>query len=120
MQKIETTMEPAPSRIATPQMQRRKPAGSPIQGLVNATQAAGRPWWADAFSVGTICAKAIYAPVRIIGDIANTLVAVTFVGVFAIIGLILAGYIPDAVVVKYLAMVGDRVLELVQASGLLQ
>jgi hypothetical protein len=62
----------------------------------------------------------IYAPLKIVGDIANTVVALTFVGVFALMGLVIAGYIPDAVIVKYLSMVGDRVLSLVQASGLLQ
>lgn len=113
-------MEAAPSRIVTPQVQRRKPVGNPLQGLVNATQAAGRPWWAEAFYVAAICAKTIYVPFKVIGDVANTLVALTFVGVFAVIGLIIAGYIPDAVIVKYLSMVGDRVLSLVQASGLLQ
>jgi hypothetical protein len=58
--------------------------------------------------------------VRIVGDVANTLVALTFVGVFVLVGLVIAGYIPDAVIVKYLSMVGDRVLSLIQASGLLQ
>jgi hypothetical protein len=120
LQEIETPMEAAPSRTVTPQVKRRKPVGNPLQGLVNATQAAGRPWWAETFYVAAVCAKTIYAPVRIVGDVANTLVALTFVGVFALVGLVLAGYIPDAVIVKYLSMVGDRVLSLIQASGLLQ
>jgi hypothetical protein len=113
-------MEAAPSRTATPQVQRRKPVGNPLQGLVNATQAAGRPWWGEAFYVASICVKTIYVPLKVIGEVANTLVALTFVGVFTLVGLVAAGYIPDAVIIKYLAMVGDRVLSLVQASGLLQ
>jgi hypothetical protein len=113
-------MEPASSRTIPQQVQRRKPVGNPVQGLVDTTRAAGRPWWAEAFYVAAVCAKLIYMPVKIIGDVANTLVALIFVGVFSLIGLVAGGYIPDAVVIKYLAMVGDRVLSLVQASGLIQ
>lgn len=113
-------MEATPSHKVTPQVQRRKPVGNPLQTLVNATHAAGKPWWAEAFSVAVICGKIMYMPVRIIGDLANALVAITFVGVFAVVGMVFGGYIPDEVIVKYLTMVGDRVLSLVQTSGLLQ
>jgi len=113
-------MEAAPSRTVTQQTQRRKPVGNPLQGLMDTTQAAGRPWWSETFYVAVVCMKLIYVPVKVIGDVANTLVALAFIGVFAVLGLTMVGYIPDAVVVKYLAMVGDRVLSLIQASGLLQ
>lgn len=116
-------MEPseAPkSRAVTAGPQKRKPVGNPVQGLTNATQAAGRPWWFDGFSVAWTCVQVIYMPVKIVGDIANALVALIFLAMFAAIGLYFGGYIPNEVLVPLLGQIGDRILNLVQSSGLIQ
>lgn len=112
--------EQASSKVKQVSPQRRNPSGNPLQVLIDANSSAGKPWWSEALGVFVICCKAAYLPLRLIGEIANTLVALAFIGVFGIVGMFIAGYIPDAVVVKYLSMVGDRILSIVQSSGLLQ
>jgi hypothetical protein len=108
------------NRAGTVSSRGRKPPANPLQPLIDAGTAVSKPWWAESFSVAVFCFKALYLPIRLIGDIANTLVALAFVMVFGVVGLFVAGYIPDAVVVKYLGLLGDRILSIVQSSGLLQ
>ncbi len=97
----------------------RKSPSNPVQGLIYAVDAGSRPWWAETLSVFRLCVLAIYMPIRVISEVSSALVSLAFLAVLAAIGLWYAGYIPDAVVVKYLSIVGDRLFGIVKNSGLI-
>lgn len=97
----------------------RKPTANPVEALTNTSAAAGRPWWAETFSVAVTCGRIMVAPLKIAASIADAAVACAFLGIFGLIGLWWMGYIPDEEVAKVLGQLGDRGLAIIQASGIL-
>lgn len=97
----------------------RRNLPSPVQSLVYVTEATSRPWWFETFGVVRVCLLGLYAPVKIVSEIAGAIVSLAFVGVLALIAFWYLGYIPDAVVVKYMTVVGDRIFSIVKSSGVL-
>lgn len=111
--------EQSPNRGQGVSGQGKKMGPSPVQSLVYAVNESGRPWWFEAFGVAKVCVVSMYAPIKIISEVAGAIVSLAFVAIIALIALWYVGYIPDSVVVKYMTVVGDRLFSIVKSSGVL-
>lgn len=97
----------------------KRPQNNPIKAEFNRLEAASTPWWAHAFSVFTRCAALAVLPFRMAVLAAEAIVAFTFAG------LVVAGYlwwqkiIPDSVVTELLGKLGERIIGIIESSGIL-
>lgn len=98
-------------------MSKRPP--STVRNEFSRLEAASQPWWAQAPSVAWRCVQIAILPLRLYVLLAEALVTTTFAAVIVLAFLLYKGYIPDSVVAEQLGYVGNRVLGIVQASGIL-
>jgi hypothetical protein len=92
---------------------------SSATGDLRRIEAVGRPWWAEAPRAFLAVGQVFLLPFRAAAATADAIVSFTFVAIIAAIAGVLTGYIPDATVANVLGVVGDRLLAILQSSGLL-
>lgn len=97
----------------------KTPARSSARNDLDRIEATGTPWWAHAPSVAMTCATVIAAPFRALALVADTAVSLCFLAVLGSVGLWYAGYIPDQTVAQILGSVGERLLAILEGTGLL-
>jgi hypothetical protein len=98
-------------------MTKRPP--SPVRNEFSRLEGASLPWWAVAPSVAWRCIQIAILPLRLYVLIAEAIVTTTFASIIIFLYLLYKGYIPDALVAEQLGIVGNRILGIVQASGIL-
>jgi len=81
--------------------------------------AAGRPWWAEAPDIAAKCLAMVVAPIRYAAIVAELAVSLSFLVVVGSALLWWYGYIPDAVVAEFLGNLGERLLSIIETSGLI-
>jgi hypothetical protein len=65
------------------------------------------------------CLTVIAAPFKALAIVADTAVSLCFLAVFGALGLWYTGYIPDEEVAQVLGAVGQRLLAILEGTGLL-
>ena len=88
-------------------------------GDLRRIEAVGRPWWAEAPRTFLSALHVFLMPFRAVAAVADAVVSFTFVAVIAAVAGVLSGYIPDETVANVLGAVGDKLLAILQSSGLL-
>lgn len=101
-----------------PQMSKR-PQNNPIKAEFNRLEAASTPWWAHAFSVFGRCFAMAFLPFRMAVLAAEAVVAFTFAGIVVAGFLWYKGVIPDSAVTELLAALGNRLIAIIENSGLI-
>lgn len=93
--------------------------GSNVKSELDKIVAVGRPWWSEAPEVVHKCLTLIFAPIRLLAMLLDIVVSMTFISVFGTVALWWFGYISDEFVAKFISSIGDRVLSIIQSSGVL-
>lgn len=107
------------SRAAPQSSQQTKRPAQTVRPDLNKIEAVGRPWWAEAPEIAHKCLLLIFAPFKLVAALMDMLVSMIFLSVFAVIGLWWMGYIPDATISQFIEILGNRVLGIIQKSGVL-
>lgn len=97
----------------------KRPQNNPIKAEFSRLQAASMPWWGHTFDVATRCVAIAVLPFRMIVLAAEALVALAFAGMIVAGYLWYTGVIADGVVASLLGGIGDRLIGIVEASGVL-
>ncbi|MBY3155524.1 hypothetical protein HFO56_24665 [Rhizobium laguerreae] len=97
----------------------KTPARSSARNDLDRIEATGNPWWAQAPSVAMTCLTVTVIPLKLLALAADTAVSVCFLAVFGSVGLWYIGYIPDQTVAEVLGSVGQRLLGILEGTGLL-
>lgn len=97
----------------------KAPPRSSARNDLNRIEATGSPWWANAPSVAMTCLTVAVAPFKLLALAADTAVSLCFLAVFGAVGLWYTGYIPDQTVADILGSVGERLLSILEGTGLL-
>jgi hypothetical protein len=97
----------------------KRPQNNPIKAEFNRLQAASTPWWAHSFDVFFKCVALAVLPLRMAVLAAEALVAFSMAGLIVAIYLWWTGVIPDSAVTELLASLGERLIRIIEASGLL-
>lgn len=92
---------------------------SAVRNEFSRLEGASLPWWALAPSVAWRCIQIVLLPLRLYVLLAEAIVTTTFAAIIVFTYLLWKGYIPDALVAEQLGVVGNRILGIVQASGIL-
>lgn len=97
----------------------KRPQNNPIKAEFSHLQAASTPWWAHSFDVFTKCVTLAILPFRMIVLAAEAVVALAFAGLLVTAYLWYQGVIPDSLVASFLAGMGERLIGIIEASGVL-
>jgi hypothetical protein len=97
----------------------KRPQNNPIKAEFNRLEAASTPWWAHGFSVFGRCVELAILPFRMAVLAAEAIVAFTFAGLVVAGYLWYKGVIPDAAVTELLAGLGNRLISIIENSGLI-
>jgi hypothetical protein len=97
----------------------KRPQNNPIKAEFNRLEAASTPWWAHAFSVFGHCVSMAILPFRMAVLVAEAVVAFTFAGLVVAGYLWYKGVIPDSAVTELLAGLGNRLIAIIENSGLI-
>lgn len=106
-------------KIPTKQLRPVRKNGQNVARELQEIVTVGRPWWFEAPEIAHKCLILIFAPIRLLAVLLDIIVSLTFVSLFGVITLWWFGYIPDEVVANYISSFGDRVLSIIQESGVL-
>lgn len=93
--------------------------GNNVKSELEKIVAVGRPWWSEAPDVVHKCLTLIFAPIRLLALLLDIIVSMAFISFFGAIALWWFGYISDEFVAKFISSLGDRVLSIIQSSGVL-
>lgn len=77
------------------------------------------PWWGKFPDILWKCSLVVISPIRFALFIADAVVSLTFVALIGAIGLWYFGYIPDALIAKYVGDLGNRIISILNATGVL-
>lgn len=97
----------------------KRPQNNPIKAEFSRLQAASTPWWAHSFDVMTKCVALAILPFRMAVLAAEAVVALAFAGLIVTAYLWYSGAISDSLVASFLAGIGDRLIGIIEASGVL-
>lgn len=96
-----------------------KKQGQTVKPDLNRIASVGRPWWSEAPEIAHKCLVLIFSPFRFAAMALDMLVSLVFLSFFGVIGLWWLGYISDATVAHFIGSLGNRVLSIIQSSGVL-
>ena len=96
-----------------------KKHGQTVKSDLNRIASVGRPWWSEAPEIAHKCLVLIFAPFRFAVMALDMLVSMVFLSFFGLIGLWWLGYISDSTVAHFIGALGNRVLSIIQSSGVL-
>jgi hypothetical protein len=108
-----------PATLTEHSMSTKRPQNNPIKAEFNRIEAASTPWWANAFSVFSTCVTLAILPFRMVVLAAEAIVALTFAGLIAVVYLWYNGMIPDSTVTELLGSLGNRLIGIIENSGLI-
>ncbi len=97
----------------------KRPQNNPIKAEFNRLEAASMPWWSHSFDVFCRCVEMAIMPFRMAILAAEAIVAFTFAGLVVAGYLWYKGIIPDSTVTELLAQIGERLIGIIESSGLL-
>lgn len=97
----------------------KRPQNNPIKAEFSRLQSASLPWWAHTFDVATRCIVLAVLPFRMIVLAAEAVVAMAFAGMIVAGYLWYTGVIADSVVASLLGGIGERLIGIIEASGVL-
>lgn len=118
---MKNRVEPVFDRSQPPQAMAKtvKKPGQTVRPDLNKIEAVGRPWWSEAPEIAHKCLILIFAPFRFAATLIDMLVSIVFLSIFGVIGLWWMGYISDAAISQFIEVLGNRVLGIIQKSGVL-
>lgn len=97
----------------------KRPQNNPIKAEFNRLEAASTPWWAHTFSVLARCVTLAVLPFRMAVLAAEAVVAFTFAGLVVAAFLWYKEIIPDSAVTELLVSLGNRLIAIIENSGLI-
>ncbi|NTF17221.1 hypothetical protein G6L37_02095 [Agrobacterium rubi] len=97
----------------------KRPQNNPIKAEFSRLQSASTPWWAHSFDVFTRCVALSVLPFRMAVLAAEAVVAFAFAAVIVAGYLWYTGVIPDSTVAGILSSLGERLIGIIEASGVL-
>ena len=92
---------------------------SSVRNEFNRLEAASLPWWSQALPVLVACVSFAVMPLKLAVLAAEAVVAFAFAGLAAAVAAWWLGYIPDATVAQQMGILGERLLRIVESSGLI-
>nr|WP_250807211.1 hypothetical protein [Neorhizobium tomejilense] len=101
------------------QRQAKTPPRSSARNDLDRIETASTPWWANTPSVAMNCLSIAAVPFNFLSRAASTAVDLCFLAVVATVALWWTGHIPQETVVSVLGDVGQRILGILEGSGLL-
>lgn len=97
----------------------KRPQNNPIKAEFRRLQEASTPWWAHSFDVLFKCLSLALLPFRMAVLAAEALVAFAFAALIVAAYLWYQGTIPDTVVASFLGSLGERLLGIIEAAGIM-